>query len=80
MTDRRPTGEHGSLALVHQGRTLEELALHAPTGFAHVLYGALSGLLARNRDDREEKRQALLVVFLIHSPNSRIRRSTCTIR
>jgi tRNA threonylcarbamoyladenosine biosynthesis protein TsaB len=42
------TGEHGSIALVHGGRTLEELALHAPTGFAHVLYDALAGLLDRN--------------------------------
>jgi tRNA threonylcarbamoyladenosine biosynthesis protein TsaB len=42
------TAEHGSLALVHDGRTLEELALHAPTGFAHVLYEALRALLDRN--------------------------------
>jgi tRNA threonylcarbamoyladenosine biosynthesis protein TsaB len=42
------TGEHGSLALVHQGRTLEELALQAPTGFGHVLYQALEALLARH--------------------------------
>ena len=42
------TGEHGSLALVHGGEVLEEVAMHAPAGFAQVLYGGLEGLLARH--------------------------------
>jgi tRNA threonylcarbamoyladenosine biosynthesis protein TsaB len=41
------TGEHGSLALVRGGETLEEVALHAPTGFGQVLYGAIEALLTR---------------------------------
>jgi len=42
------THETGSLALVRGEQTIEELAMCAPTGFAHVLYGELSGLLQRN--------------------------------
>jgi tRNA threonylcarbamoyladenosine biosynthesis protein TsaB len=41
------TGEHGGLALVRGGEVLEEVALHAPGGFAQILYGELQGLLAR---------------------------------
>jgi tRNA threonylcarbamoyladenosine biosynthesis protein TsaB len=41
------TGEHGSLALVRGGEVLEEVAMHAPGGFAQILYGELQGLLAR---------------------------------
>jgi tRNA threonylcarbamoyladenosine biosynthesis protein TsaB len=42
------TGEHGSLALARGGAVVEELALHSPSGFAHVLFGSLQELLARN--------------------------------
>jgi tRNA threonylcarbamoyladenosine biosynthesis protein TsaB len=42
------TGEHGSLALARGGRVLEEMAISAPTGFAHVLYGCIRELLDRN--------------------------------
>jgi len=48
------THEFGSLALVRYAETplgaetLEELPLHAPTGFAHVLYPRLTGMLARH--------------------------------
>lgn len=41
------THEAGSLALVRGGEILEEIALRAPTGFAHVLYGELAALLER---------------------------------
>lgn len=41
------TRESGSLALLRGEELLEELALRAPTGFAHVLYGSLAELLAR---------------------------------
>lgn len=37
------------MALVRGGELLEEVELHAPSGFAHVLYGELGGLLERNR-------------------------------
>jgi tRNA threonylcarbamoyladenosine biosynthesis protein TsaB len=42
------THEYGSLALLRGGETLEELELHAPGGFAHVLYPKLAELLARH--------------------------------
>ncbi|HUA59107.1 MAG TPA: tRNA (adenosine(37)-N6)-threonylcarbamoyltransferase complex dimerization subunit type 1 TsaB [Verrucomicrobiae bacterium] len=42
------THESGSLALLRGAGTLEETALRAPTGFAHVLYGELAALLDRN--------------------------------
>jgi tRNA threonylcarbamoyladenosine biosynthesis protein TsaB len=41
------TGEHGSLALARGAAVLEELPIHAPSGFAHILYDAIGGLLAR---------------------------------
>jgi tRNA threonylcarbamoyladenosine biosynthesis protein TsaB len=41
------TGEYGSLALVRGSETLEEVPLHAPAGYAQVLYGALEALLTR---------------------------------
>lgn len=43
------TREYGSLALARGGETLEELLVHAPAGFAQVLYRELSALLERNR-------------------------------
>jgi len=42
------THEFGSLALARGAETLEEVLLHAPTGFAHVLYAQLSRLLERH--------------------------------
>jgi tRNA threonylcarbamoyladenosine biosynthesis protein TsaB len=42
------THESGSLALTAGGETMEEVRLHAPAGFGHVLYGHLSQLLARH--------------------------------
>jgi tRNA threonylcarbamoyladenosine biosynthesis protein TsaB len=39
------THEFGSLALARGAELLEELPLHAPTGFAHVLYQHLAALL-----------------------------------
>ena len=42
------THEYGSLALMRGAETLEERELHAPAGFAHVLYPHLADLLARN--------------------------------
>jgi len=42
------THEFGSLALLRGERTLEEIALHSPSGFAHVVYGQLSALLDRS--------------------------------
>ena len=42
------TQEYGSLALVRGSETVEEVELHAPGGFAHVLYPHLAELLARH--------------------------------
>lgn len=42
------THEHGSLALARGAQVLEEVAIHAPSGFGHVLYGCLSELVARH--------------------------------
>ena len=42
------TGEYGSLALARGVEIMEELPLHSPSGFAHVLFGSLSELLARH--------------------------------
>ena len=41
------TSEFGSLALVEEGRVVEEALLHSPEGFAHVLHDHIAGLLAR---------------------------------
>jgi len=42
------THEFGSLALTAGEQTIEEVGLHAPAGFGHVLYGHLSQLLGRH--------------------------------
>ena len=42
------THEFGSLALARGGETIEEILLHAPTGFGNLLYGHLRQLLVRN--------------------------------
>jgi tRNA threonylcarbamoyladenosine biosynthesis protein TsaB len=42
------TREFGSLALARGHEILEELPLHAPDGFAHVIYGELDRLLKRH--------------------------------
>ncbi len=41
------TQEHGSVALARGGELLEEVTIHSPSGFAHVLYGHLRELLDR---------------------------------
>jgi tRNA threonylcarbamoyladenosine biosynthesis protein TsaB len=42
------TGEFGSIALVSEQGVIEEVAIHAPDGFAHVLFGEMETLLARH--------------------------------
>lgn len=42
------TSEYGSVALLRGDELLEECAIHAPTGFAHLLYGHIADLLARH--------------------------------
>lgn len=42
------TAEFGSLALIEDGRVLEEVPLHSPDGFGHVLFGHIETLLDRH--------------------------------
>ena len=42
------TSEFGSIALTEANVVVEELALHAPEGFGHVLFGHIKQLLERN--------------------------------
>jgi tRNA threonylcarbamoyladenosine biosynthesis protein TsaB len=42
------TSEYGSLALCEQDRVIEEVSIHSPEGFAHVVFQELQDLLARN--------------------------------
>lgn len=42
------TSEFGSLALTDRDGTLEEVPLHAPDGFGHILFPQLEKLLARH--------------------------------
>lgn len=42
------TGEYGSIALVDQRGIAEEVALYSAEGFAHILFGQIGSLLARN--------------------------------
>lgn len=42
------TGEYGSIALVDERGMAEEVMLHSPEGFAHILFGQIDQLLARH--------------------------------
>jgi tRNA threonylcarbamoyladenosine biosynthesis protein TsaB len=42
------TGAYGSIALAKGAVTLDEMELHAPDGFAHVLYAHIEEILRRN--------------------------------
>lgn len=42
------TGAFGSIALAEDGRLIEEVALDAPEGFAHILFGQIELLLKRH--------------------------------
>lgn len=39
------SSEFGSVALSEDGQTVAEVALHSPEGFAHLIFGAIEGLL-----------------------------------
>ena len=43
------TNEFASIALAEGGRVLEEVALHSPDGFAHVMFPEIERLLARHK-------------------------------
>lgn len=45
------TSEFGSVALTDSGQVVEEVPLHSPEGFGHVLYQDLKGLLERHAVD-----------------------------
>ena len=42
------TSDSASIALAEDGRVLEEVALHSPDGFAHVMFPEIEALLARH--------------------------------
>ena len=42
------TSEFGSLALVEDGQVVEEMLLHSPDGFAHILFPQLVRLMDRH--------------------------------
>src|SRR4051812_24356597 len=42
------TADLGSLALLHDAEVIEEVPLHSPDGFAHIIFGAIEALLARH--------------------------------
>src|ERR1700733_13895372 len=42
------TSEFGSIALTEANVVIEEMALHAPEGFGHVLFGHIEHLLEKN--------------------------------
>jgi tRNA threonylcarbamoyladenosine biosynthesis protein TsaB len=42
------TSEFGSVALADGDLVIEEVALHSPDGFAHVIFGEIEALLARH--------------------------------
>ncbi|HYA16085.1 MAG TPA: tRNA (adenosine(37)-N6)-threonylcarbamoyltransferase complex dimerization subunit type 1 TsaB [Bryobacteraceae bacterium] len=43
------TGDYGSIALADENRILEEVLLHKPQGFSHMLFGEIEALLMRQR-------------------------------
>lgn len=43
------TSESGSIALTEGSRVVEEVAIHAPEGFGHVLFGHIERLLEKHR-------------------------------
>lgn len=45
------TGEFGSIALIRDGEIAEEVPLHSPDGFAHILFGQIGALLSRHDVD-----------------------------
>jgi tRNA threonylcarbamoyladenosine biosynthesis protein TsaB len=42
------TGEFGSIALVDERGIVEEVTLHSPEGFAHILFGQIGQMLERH--------------------------------
>jgi tRNA threonylcarbamoyladenosine biosynthesis protein TsaB len=42
------TGEYGSIALIEDSVVVEEVPLHSPEGFGHVLFGEIDALLHRH--------------------------------
>jgi tRNA threonylcarbamoyladenosine biosynthesis protein TsaB len=42
------TADYGSIALADENGCREEVLLHAPQGFSHVLFGEIEALLSRN--------------------------------
>ncbi len=43
------TGAHGSIALARSDGLVDQMELHAPDGYSHVLFGYVEELLRRNR-------------------------------
>ncbi len=43
------TGEYGSIALVEDDRIVEEVPLHSPDGYGHVLFGEIGGVARAKR-------------------------------
>lgn len=43
------TSEFGSIALAEDGRVLEEVALHSPDGYAHVMFPEIEALIERHK-------------------------------
>lgn len=43
------TGDTGSIALIGDGRLIEQVMLQSSDGFAHLLFGAIEELLAKHR-------------------------------
>jgi len=42
------TSEHGSIVLTEGGAVVEEIEIHSPDGFGHVLFGELEALMKRH--------------------------------
>lgn len=43
------TSDSASIALAEEGRVLEEVAIHSPDGYAHVIFPEIERLLARHK-------------------------------